>query len=191
VAFKNGALDAKGELHAQATLIDAQGRIHLGKGDYTLDASASAFVGAKAKLDGELIIDPKNGIYAAKLGGEAFAGARVGAEANVNLGKFGTIGGRAEAWAGVGAAFHVEAGFANGRFKARFDIGAALGIGFKLGFNIDINVKGIVDAIKKPFQAIADGAKKVVSAVKDVGNKVVDGVKSVAKSVGNFFKKLF
>lgn len=202
VSFKNGALSAKGEVGAQATLIDAGGRVRLGKGDYGLDAAGSVFVGAKANAKGELVIDPKNGIYAARVGGEAFAGARAAAEANVNLGKFGSVGGRAEAWAGVGAAFHAEAGFKNGRFKARFDIGAALGIGFKIGFNVDINVKGIVDAVKAPFKAIGDLAKKGVDAVKNVANKVVDGVKNVAssvgngiknaaKSVGNFFKKLF
>lgn len=202
VAFKDGALSAKGEVGAQATLIDAGGRIRLGKGDYGLDAAGSVFVGAKANAKGELVIDPKNGIYAARVGGEAFAGARAAAEANVNLGKFGSVGGRAEAWAGVGAAFHAEAGFKNGRFKARFDIGAALGIGFKLGFNVDINVKGIVDAVKAPFKAIGDLAKKGIDTVKNVAGNVVDGVKnaakavgngvkSAAKAVGNFFKSIF
>jgi hypothetical protein len=184
VGFKNGALTAQGALHAQATLVDAQGSIHLGKGPYTLDASASAFIGAKADAKGELVIDPKNGIYAAKIGGEAFAGARAGAEGNVHLGEFGSVGGRAEAWAGVGAAFHAEAGFKDGRFKARFDIGAALGIGFKIGFNVDINIKGIKDAITKPFKTIGH-------AVSNVAHKAVDTVKSAVKSVGNFFKSLF
>ncbi len=191
VGFKDGALTAKGQVGASATLVDMEGKIRLGNGEYGLDASGSAFVGVKANAHGELVIDPKNGIYAARVGGEAFAGARAGAEANVNLGKFGSVGGRAEAWAGVGVAFHAEAGFKNGRFKARFDIGAALGIGFKLGFNVDINVKGIVDAVKAPFKAIGSA---VSGAVKSVTNAVSGAVKSVGnavKSVGNFFKKWF
>jgi hypothetical protein len=191
VGFKDGALTAKGQVGASATLVDMEGRIKLGKGDYGLDASGSAFVGAKANAHGELVIDPKNGIYAARVGGEAFAGARAGAEANVNLGKFGSVGGRAEAWAGVGAAFHAEAGFKNGRFKARFDIGAALGIGFKFGFNVDINVKGIVGAIKAPFKAIASGVKNAVSTVSNAVKNVASTVSNAAKSVGNFFKKWF
>ena len=195
VAFKNGALTAKGQLGAQATLVDASGSIRLGKGDYTVDAKGSAFIGAKANAQGELVIDPKNGVYAARVGGEAFAGARAGVEGNVNLGKFGSVGGKAEAWAGVGVAFNAEAGFKNGRFKARFDIGAALGIGFKFGFNIDINVKGIKDAITKPFKAIASTvsnvASKAVDAVKNVGSSIVNGAASAVKKVGNFFKSLF
>lgn len=180
VGFKNGALTAKGQVGAQATLVDLEGRVRLGNGQYGLDAAGSAFVGVKANAHGELVIDPKNGIYAARVGGEAFAGARAGAEANVNLGKFGSVGGRAEAWAGVGVAFHAEAGFKNGRFKARFDIGAALGIGFKFGFNVDLNVRGIVDAVKAPFKAIGNAV-----------SSVAHGVGSAVKSVGNFFKSLF
>jgi hypothetical protein len=173
VSFKGGALTASGDVQAGATLVNAQGSVRFGKGDYFLDAKGSAYVGAKASAGGELTIDPRRGIYAARVGGEAFAGARVGAEANLNLGKFGSAGGRAEAWAGVGASFKAEAGFKDGRFKARVDIGAALGIGFKLGFNVDINVKGIKDAV-------VNVVKKPIEAVKKVGEKI-----------GNFFKKLF
>jgi hypothetical protein len=202
VSFKKGALTATGDLQAQATLVDASGHLHLGKGDYNVDVKANAFVGAKAAAHGELTIDPRNGVYAAKVGGEAFVGARAGIEGQANLGKFGAVGGKAEAWAGVGVAFHAEAGYKDGRFKARFDIGAALGIGFKLGFNVNINVKGIADAIKHPFAKIGDAIKnkigeakkavsKAVDQVKNVANKAVDTVKSAAKKVGNFFKKLF
>ena len=191
VGFKDGALTAKGQVGAQATLVDLEGHLHLGNKDYGLDAKGSAFVGVKANAHGELVIDPKNGIYAARVGGEAFAGARAGAEANVNLGKFGSVGGRAEAWAGVGVAFHAEAGFKDGRFKARFDIGAALGIGFKLGFNVDINVKGIVDAVKAPFKAIGSAVSSVVSGVGNAVKSVGNAVGSAVKSVGNFFKHLF
>ncbi|MFP2928802.1 hypothetical protein ACLESO_27120 [Pyxidicoccus sp. 3LG] len=172
VSLEGGALKARGAVNASATLLNAQGSVRIGKGDYTLDAKGEAYIGAKAKASGELTIDPARGIYAAKVGGEAFAGARVGAEANVNLGKFGSVGGRAEAWAGVGAAFNVEAGFKNGRFKARVDIGAALGIGFKLGFNVDIDLKGIADTVKKVIE-------KPVEIIKDIG-----------KGIGNALKKL-
>ncbi len=184
VGFKDGAATARGQVGVAATLVDLEGKVHLGTGAYGLDATGSAFVGAKANAHGELVLDPKNGIYAARVGGEAFAGARAGAEANVHLGQFGSVGGRAEAWAGVGAAFHAEAGFKNGRFKARFDIGAALGIGFKFGFNVDLNVKGLLDAVKAPFKAIGNAVSGAVSGA-------VDTVKNAAKSVGNFFKKLF
>ncbi|MFP2904286.1 hypothetical protein ACLESD_04270 [Pyxidicoccus sp. 3LFB2] len=173
VSLEGGALKANGQAVISATLLNAQGSVKIGKGDYNLTAQGEAYVGAKAKVNGELVIDPAKGIYAAKVGGEAFAGARAGAEANVNLGKFGSVGARAEAWAGVGASFNAEVGFKNGRLKARFDIGAALGIGFKIGFNVDIDLKGIKDTVKKVIE------------------KPVEVVKDVVKSVGKFFKSLF
>jgi hypothetical protein len=173
LALEGGAFKGTAGAEASATLVNAQGSIRVGKGDYTLDAKGEAYVGAKAKANGEMVIDPAKGIYAAKVEAEAFVGARAGVEGKANLGKFGSVGGTAEAWAGVGVAFKAEAGFKNGRFKARLDIGAALGIGFKLGFNIDIDLKGIKDTVKKVIE------------------KPVEIVKDVAKSIGNFFKKLF
>ncbi|MBZ4417614.1 hypothetical protein [Myxococcus sp. RHSTA-1-4] len=172
VSFEGGALKATGSAEASATLVNAQGSVRIGKGDYTLDASGEAYVGAKAKANGEVVIDPAKGIYAAKIEADAFVGARAGAEANVNLGKFGSVGGRAEVWAGAGVAFKAEAGFKNGRFKARLDIGAALGVGFKLGVNIDIDLKGIKDTVKKVIE-------KPIEVIKDIG-----------KSIGDAFKKL-
>ncbi|NMO17667.1 hypothetical protein HPC49_10360 [Pyxidicoccus fallax] len=184
VSFEGGALKATGSLEAAATLARAQGSIRVGKGDYTLDAKGEAYVGAVARANGEMVIDPAKGIYAAKIEADAFVGARAGVEANVNLGKFGSVGGSAEAWAGVGVAFKAEAGFKNGRFKARLDIGAALGIGFKLGVNIDIDFKGIKDTIKKVVE-------KPVEMVKSIIEKPVEMVKEAAQSVSKFFKSLF
>ncbi len=183
VGIQDGAFKATGNAQASATLLAAEGSVRFGKGDYTLDAKGEAYVGARANASGELTIDPKNGIYAAKIGGEAFAGARIGGEANLNLGQFGGAGVRAEAWAGIGASFKAEAGFKDGRFKARVDIGAALGVGFKIGFNVDINVKGIKDAVVKAVKA-------PVEAVKNVVNNIGDGIKDVAKGVGKALKKL-
>jgi len=176
ISLEGGALKATGSAEASATLLAAQGSIHIGKGPYTLDASGEAYVGAKAKASGELTIDPAKGIYAAKVGGEAFAGAKIGVEANVKLGQFGGVGAKAEAWAGVGVAFNAELGIKNGRFKAKVDIGAALGIGFKIGFNVDIDLKGIKNAIK-------GAAKKVIQAP-------LEAVKNVGKAISNGLKKL-
>ncbi|HEX8823744.1 MAG TPA: hypothetical protein VF794_27730 [Archangium sp.] len=176
VSLEGGALKATGSAEAAATLVHAKGTFHAGKGDYTLDASGEAYVGVKANVSGELTIDPAKGIYAAKVGGEAFAGAKIGVEANVNLGKFGGVGAKAEAWAGAGVAFNAELGFKGGRFKAKVDIGAALGIGFKIGFSVDIDLKGIKDAVKNV-------AKKVIEAP-------VEAIKSVGKSIANGLKKL-
>jgi hypothetical protein len=202
VAFENGALTAHGEVHAQATLIDAAADFRAKLGPVSVDAKGQAWVGAKANASGDLTIDPVNGKYALEVGGDAFVGAKASVEGNVSLGEYGGIGGKAEAWAGVGVSAHASVKLENGRFKARFELGAALGLGFKLGFNVDINFKKIGDAIKnvlnKPLEMVKDIGKKVGSffkgaaeGVKEVGSKIAEGVKEVGKAVGNAVKKIF
>jgi hypothetical protein len=173
VTFEDGRLHAVGDLAAKATLLDAEGEVRADLGILQAQAQGKAWVGAKAGLHGELTIDPAAGKYAARVGGDAFLGARAGVTGSVSLGELGGVGGRAEAWAGVGVSLRAEASLEGGRFKARFDIGAALGIGFKLGFDVDIN-----------FGKIGEAVKNIVSAP-------VEAIKSVVKAVGNFFKGIF
>jgi len=202
VAFENGALKAQGELHAQATLVDAAANFKAKLGPINAEGEGHAWVGAKANAQGNLTIDPVNGKYGVEVGGDAFIGARAGVSGSASLGDYAGVTGKAEAWAGLGVSAHASAKLENGRFKARFEIGAALGIGFKLGFGVDINFKKIGEAIKnvvtKPLEAVKEVGKKVgefvsgaVSKVgevaKDVGNKIADGVKSVGKAIGKIF----
>jgi len=206
VAFENGALKAHGELHAQATLIDAAANFRAKLGPVSAEGQGHAWVGAKANASGDLTIDPVNGKYGLEVGGDAFVGAKAGVEGKVSLGEYGGVGGKAEAWAGVGVSANASVKLENGRFKAKFELGAALGIGFKLGFNVDINFKKIGDAIKnvisKPIEFVKNigskvgsffkgAADKVTTAVKDVGHKIADGVKAVGNAVGSAVKKIF
>lgn len=206
VAFEKGALKAEGELHAQATLVDAAAHFRAKLGPVSAEGQGHAWVGAKANASGNLTIDPVNGKYGLEVGGDAFVGARAGVSGSVSLGEYGGVNGRAEAWAGVGVSANASLKLENGRFKARFEIGAALGLGFKLGFGVDINFKKIGEAIKnivtKPLEAVknvgkkvtefvSNAASKVGDAVKDVGNKIADGVKAVGSAVGNAVKKIF
>jgi hypothetical protein len=213
VSFEGGVLTAKGELQAQATLIDAAANFQAKLGPLYAEGQGHLYAGAKANAQGELTIDPAKGIYRAQAGVDAFAGARAGVSGSVSLGKYGGASGSAEAWAGVGFKAQASASLENGRLKARFEIGAALGLGFKLGFGIDINFKGIADGIKnlfkKPFDAIKnvgkkvtdffkggvdklkDAGKAVAEGIKNVGNAIGDGVKKAANKVKNFFKSLF
>jgi hypothetical protein len=202
VTFANGALNAHGELHAQATLLDAAADFRAKLGPVSVDAKGQAWVGAKANASGDLTIDPVNGKYGLEVGGDAFVGAKASVEGKVSLGEYGGIGGKAEAWAGVGVSAHASVKLEGGRFKARFELGAALGLGFKLGFNVDINFKKIGDAIKnvvkKPIEFVKNIGSKVgevfkgaADAVKDVGNKIADGVKAVGNAVGSAVKKIF
>ncbi|MCP3102181.1 hypothetical protein LZ198_25255 [Myxococcus sp. K15C18031901] len=173
VGIEGGKLFARGDLDAKATLVDAEGTLRAGVGPVQAELQGKAWVGAKAGLHGEVTVDPINGKYAARVGGDAFIGARAGVTGNVKLGDFGGVTGRAEAWAGVGVSARAEASWDNGRFKARVDFGAALGVGFKLGFDVDINFK------------------KIGEAVTSVIEKPIEAAKNVLKSVGNFFKGLF
>lgn len=172
IGLKDGAFVAQGSAEATAALLNARASGRFQYGPLQASGEGYAFVGAQAKVNGNLTIDPKKGIYGASVGGEAFVGAKAGVSGEVNLGKFGGVGGRAEAWAGIGAQFKADIGYKNGKFQARVDIGAALGIGFKLGFNVNIDVKGIVDK-----------AKEVLS-------KPIEVVKDIGKSIGNAIKKL-
>jgi hypothetical protein len=202
VTFANGALNAHGELHAQATLVDVAADFRAKLGPLSAEGQGSAWVGAKANAHGDLTIDPVNGKYGLEVGGDAFVGAKAGVEGKVSLGEYGGVGGKAEAWAGVGVSANASVKLENGRFKARFELGAALGIGFKLGFNVDINFKKIGDAIKnvvkKPIEFVKNIGSKVgevfkgaANAVKDVGHKIADGVKAVGSAVGNAVKSIF
>jgi hypothetical protein len=206
VAFENGALKAHGELHAQATLVDAAANFQAKLGPISAQGEGHAWVGAKANASGDLTIDPVNGKYGLEVGGDAFIGARAGVSGSASLGEYGGVSGKAEAWAGLGVSANASVKLENGRFKARFEIGAALGLGFKLGFGVDINFKKIGEAVKniitKPFEAVKDIGKKVTDfvsgaaskvgdAVKDVGEKIADGVKSVGKAIGDGVKKIF
>ncbi|SEM63221.1 hypothetical protein SAMN05444354_1206 [Stigmatella aurantiaca] len=173
VGLEGGALKARGEVKAEATLVEAEGRAQADLGILKAEAEGRGYIGVQAKANGELTIDPLNGVYKAQVGGEAFAGAKVGGRAAVSLGEFGGAGVKAEAWAGVGVSGRAEVSLEKGRFKARFELGAALGVGFKIGFDVDIN-----------FGKIADAVKNVIS-------KPVEVIKDIGKSVGNFFKKLF
>ncbi|MHB8876540.1 MAG: hypothetical protein ACYC8T_22825 [Myxococcaceae bacterium] len=172
VTIKGGALKAEGELQAQATLVAVQGAARAKLGALEADVAGYAYVGAKASAKGSLIIDPKTGTYAASLGGEAFLGARAGVSGEAKLGKYGSIGGSAEAWAGVGATFKLDAGFSKGKFKFKADIGAALGIGFKLGINFSIDFNKIKDVAKKVLEAPLNIIKSVGSAAKSFIKKL-------------------
>jgi hypothetical protein len=206
VTFGDGKLNAHGELHAQATLLDAAADFKAKLGPVYAEGQAHAWVGAKANLHGDLTIDPSKGIYGIEAGGDAFVGVRAGASGNVSFGEYGGVGGSAEFRAGLGVTANASVKLEGGRFKARFELGAALGIGFKFGFNVDINFKKIFDGVKnilnKPVEIaknvvkgvgdfFKDTGSKIAEGVKDVGNKIADGVKNVGKAIGDGVKKFF
>jgi hypothetical protein len=70
---------------------------------------------------------------------DAFAGAKVGASAGVDVAGIG-VGAKGELEAGIGAQFDGQATVDNGHLKVNFKVGAALGVGASLGANIDVDL---------------------------------------------------
>lgn len=204
--ISKGTFIAKGNLEAEASLVNAKGKVSLTKNGYGVDAEGQMFIGARANLDGSLVWNPKKGEIAARVNGEAFSGVKVSGNAQVKMGDYGSAGVNGELQAGLGASFKAEAAYKGGRFKARVELGLCLGVGFKLGFNVDINVKKIVDTVKAPFRAIANKVNQVTRVVTEkvnqvvntvsntvnrVANTVTNAVSNAVSSVGSFFRSLF
>lgn len=191
VGLKEGAFTAQGNLHAQVTAIDASGSLHLnpgellGIGNYGIDLAGSTHAGAKADAHGRVVIDPKNGVLAGEFGAGMMVGARAAVGGSVTLGKFGGASYNGEVWAGVGADLQLRGGFEDGKLKFGADFGLALLIGVRLGFDVSIDVRGIVNAVKDAFNGIGNFVTQDVGKVAgEVLETVGDGVSGAAKTLG-------
>ncbi len=149
VTWASEGLFAHGEVAAGANLAQAEGRMKAGYGPLQAEVNGQAYVGVKGNAVGDVTVDPVNGVYAARVGGQAFAGAKAGVEGSVKLGRFGSVGGSAEAWAGLGVKANAELGFDRGVFKFKVDVGAALGIGCKFGVSGEINLRALGQAASR------------------------------------------
>lgn len=136
-------------------------------GDFDAKA-ASAEAKAKVALN-------RNEIYACASAEADLA--KISGTAGVSV--LGTdIGVTASAKIGVGA--HANIGYTDGKLKV--DIGAAVGVGFDLGF--EVNVKGTVDMI-------VDNASAIYNTAADVGGKFVNTVCGTVESVYDGAKQLW
>ena len=96
-------------------------------------------------------------------------------------------------------------GFKDGKFT--FDVGASLGVGFELGFDVDMSdTIDFISEKSETFKSWADGANKAVndawnattttiSNIADDAGKAIDkGFKEAGKTldkIGDKFSKLF
>jgi hypothetical protein len=159
IDVSGGRLAAQGHVEASATLVEASGSIDAQLGPASLQAEGYAYVGAKASADGAVYLDPANGIYAAKVKAKAFAGATAEATARASLGDVASAEVGVGAWAGIGARFELDAGYKDGQFHFKVDIGAALGVGVNLSLGFSINV----GKIKEKLAGFFDDLKRVFS----------------------------
>ena len=121
--------------------LNADAKVTVGKAEAKADATAQIF-GDDGKLDVQLGASAKAEAIAAEA--EASAGVNV-------LG--GEVGVKGSVNVGVGA--HADVGYRDGIFKV--DIGASLGIGASVAFDVDVG--GMVDTISDASTAAWDGIK--------------------------------
>lgn len=141
--------------------VEADGRIGLGE--------EKNMLGLYGNVDAELLSAEAKGKISVNLGKEVYVEA--GAEAN--LAKISGSGGISVLGADVGVSgslkvgigAHAQAGYTDGKLKV--DIGAAVGVGFDVGFEIDVG--GTVDAVCDAASGIWDGAT-------DIWNGTVDAI---------------
>lgn len=102
------------------------------------------------------------------------------------------VGAKASVKVGVGA--HANIGYTDGVFK--LDIGAAVGVGFDLG--LDVDVSGTVDAVTDFCESAVEDVKEKYNDFKedvkefkeDVGEKIDDIKKGATKAVNKAGKKV-
>lgn len=185
-----GKIDV-GAVLAQGTI---EGKKKLGSVDLT--GKAEATVGATASASGSVrfdLLSPKPTVKV-KAGVDAFVGAKVSAEGRIGN-DYAGVGAKGELMAGLGAKAKLDAGIENGRFKAKVELGAALGIGGSVSFNVDINYQKAVDKVvgtgKQAVQNIKSAASTVANAASNAASSVASGAKSLAsagwKTVSGWF----
>jgi uncharacterized protein YukE len=166
VEYKDGAIRGGAEGQAGIYLAKVSGSasvedIPLGPMTAGAAVAGTAFVGAEICGEAKAVWDPKSGDVSAKLGGEAFAGGKVEGELEGSLGIGGVEGtGKVNASLnyGIGAQANADIGYSQGTLKADVQIGATLGLGFDVGFSLELNtteaVKNIVNNSQKALDFI-------------------------------------
>lgn len=153
---------------AGATASAASGQYGNDKIHGETSVNGEVFVGAEATGHARVAIDRKG--VTASGGVDAFAGAKARADVHQSVGlmgeDIGSVGGRGEVYAGVGAKANGSVGFRDGRLKVSGELGAALGVGAGVALNVDIDVKGALNAGKNAANAAGDAITDGVGSVK-------------------------
>jgi len=179
-------LKADAGVRAEAHLLGVQGSAKRKFGTDAVNTTTSvwtnAYVGAEAGAKAGVNFNPRSGDVGVSAGLDAFAGAKAKGVVRQSLGLAGENIGRAgvsgEAWAGIGASANASAGFEDGKLKLGASVGAALGLGGKVGFSVEVDVIGTGRAIAKTASAAADIA---TDAGKSVAKAFSSGWSAVKK----------
>jgi uncharacterized protein YukE len=160
--YNDGTLRAGAEGQAGVYLAKISGNtgiddIPLGPATAGLAVAGTAYVGAEVCGEAKAVFDPKSGEVSAKLGGEAFAGGKIAGEAEASLGLGGVEGtGKVNASLnyGIGAQANADIGFNQGTIKADIQFGATLGLGFDVGFSLELNTTEAVNNVMSATQSV-------------------------------------
>lgn len=159
VGFTRDGLKGTAKASVGATA-EAKGQVNYGVAE--VGGSGKAFAGAEAQGNVEV------GADGLKAGASAFAGARAEGEVHGDVGGVGA-GVKGEAWAGAGVEADVQVGMDDGKFVVGGEVGAALGVGGKLGGEITIDPGKVTDTVGQAGDAIGDFAGGAGDKVRDIG----------------------
>ncbi|MGF1526643.1 MAG: hypothetical protein ACFCBW_07615 [Candidatus Competibacterales bacterium] len=140
----------------------------------SVEAGAKAYVGAEARGQASVSFTPTN--LGAKVGGEAFAGAKAAAYGAVGLGEVGKVGGGVEAYAGVGVKGEAKLEFEDGKLSFGLSAGAALGVG--LGAEVKVELD---------FSAIADLGSEAIKGAIGIANSAINTAMELGQDLGEQF----
>lgn len=144
----DGNLELKATASAYLAKAEASGSAEYGI--LGLQAQGSAFVGGTAEAKATI---GKDGVHA---GAEAFAGAKAEGSASADVGGIGA-GVTGEAWAGVGASASADFGKGpDGKFHIGGELGAGLGVGGKVGFQVTVDPGEVIDTVGDAADAVGD-----------------------------------
>ncbi|MFE7357606.1 putative T7SS-secreted protein [Streptomyces sp. NPDC057543] len=149
-SIKDGQLQAG--LSGSAYLAQASAKGSAEYGIAAVQGEAKAYVGADASAT---VGVGKDGVHA---GAEAFAGAKATGSVSADVGGVGA-GVTGEAWAGVGASASADLGMKDGKFTIGGELGAGLGVGGKVSFDVTIDAGKMIDSVGDAADAVGSGAK--------------------------------
>ena len=173
-----------GEASVNAAAAKAEGEVRYGTDAFGVYAKGDAKV-LSAAANAECAVGWSSKGLQAKVG--------VGAEANLaevsastGIRVAGTdVGVKASAKVGVGA--KADVGFKDGKFT--FDVGASLGVGFELGFDVDVS--DTIDFISEKSKTFESWANEANKAVNDAWNATTTTISNIADDAGKAIDKGF
>jgi hypothetical protein len=176
-----GGVDLKGAVGVSVLGVDGSVGASVANGQFQAGASGTAYLGQASATGGA-----EYGILGAQSEAKVFAGAD--ASAKVSAGKDGLHGGaeafagakatgtlsadvagvgagvNGEAWAGAGAEAKADLGRTDGKYTIGGEVGIGLGLGGKVGFNINVDAGKLGDALGDGADAVGDAWDSTVGS---------------------------